>query len=506
MGTERSWTERSHTVDDEDPLTAFDGLPGVASVTEPMSRRLEETFFDTPDLALLRSGTTLSRTTGGGEPGWRLRLPDDGSWHEVREPLERGTRTVPRRLRSFVQGQTRRASLVPVAVISTHSEVRLLCDENGQVLAEVSEERVEAVPAGADDSPASTWSERRVEPVKGSSDLEKAVAALSDGAGGISAAEPSRLARVLADRLDEGEERPAPRKKGPAAAVVHARLAEQVTEILRQDPLVRCDVPDAVHRMRVAIRRLRSALATYRPLLEREVTDPIRDELKWLAQALGEVRDAEVAHQRLRRLIAEEPTEAVRGDVRAQVDSHMTGRYDEARSRCLEAMGSPRYFALLGLLDELLEQPPFNANAGERAKDVLPRGVRHDWKRLRDNVGSLDGAEDAVERALLLHAVRKAAKRARYAAEPLTGLYGKDARRFVKAATRVQTALGEHHDSTVSQQLLREQADAAAAARGNTFTYGVLHVREEAHAAAAEAEFAKAWRVASAKRVRRWLS
>lgn len=63
MGTERSWTERSHTVDDEDPLTAFDGLPGVASVTEPMSRRLEETFFDTPDLALLRSGTTLSRTT-----------------------------------------------------------------------------------------------------------------------------------------------------------------------------------------------------------------------------------------------------------------------------------------------------------------------------------------------------------------------------------------------------------------------------------------------------------
>ena len=504
MGTVRSRTERNDV--DEAPLAAFDGLPGVTSVTKPVVRRLEETFFDTCDLALLRSGTTLSRTDGGDGPGWCLRLPDDGSWHEVREPVERGTKTVPERLRSLVQGQTRRASLVPVAVIRTHSEVRRLRGENGQVLAEVWEERVEAVPAGADDSPASTWSERRVVPAEGSSDLQQAVAALPDRALGTSPAGPSRLARVLAGRLDEGEGPATPRKKGPAAAVVHARLAEQVTEILRLDPLVRCDVPDAVHRMRVAIRRLRSALATYRPLLEREVTDPIRDELKWLAQALGEVRDTEVAHQRLRRLLAEEPAEAVRGDVRSEVDRHMTGRYDEARASCLEAMGSPRYFALLGRLDALLEQPPFTATARERARDVLPGAVLHDWKRLRASVRSLDGAEDPVERALRLHAVRKAAKRARYAAEPLTGLYGKDARRFVKAATRVQTALGEHHDCTVSQQLLREQADSTAAARGNAFTYGVLHVREEAHAAAAEAEFVKAWRVASAKRLRRWLS
>jgi CHAD domain-containing protein len=42
------------------------------------------------------------------------------------------------------------------------------------------------------------------------------------------------------------------------------------------------DEPDAVHQMRVATRRLRSALATYRPLLDRERTDPVRQELKWL--------------------------------------------------------------------------------------------------------------------------------------------------------------------------------------------------------------------------------
>jgi CHAD domain-containing protein len=507
MGTDRSRTEERQDVDGEDPFPPFDGLPGVASATKPVSRRLEETFFDTPDLALLRSGTTLSRTVGGDEPGWHLQLPDDGSWREVTEPLGRATKTVPKRLRSLVVGQTRGASLVPVAVISTSREVRRLRDEQGQVLAEVSEEQVQAIPAGADESSASTWSEWRVELVEGRRDLQQAVAALPDEVGGTSSAEPSRLARVLAHRLDDGAGvSPTPRKKGTAATVVQGRLAEQVTEIRRLDPLVRCDVPEAVHRMRVAIRRLRSALATYRPLLEREVTDPIRDELAWLGQALGEVRDTEVVHQRLRRLLAEEPVENVRGDVSSQVDRAMTARYGEARARCLEAMETPRYFALLERLDELVAEPPFAAAAGERAQDVLPRTVLHDWKRLRRSVGSLDGAEDAVERSLRLHAVRKAAKRARYAAEPLTDLYGKDARRFVKAATRVQTALGEHHDSTVIRQLLREQADAWSAGEDTAFTYGVLHVREETRAAAAEAEFAQAWRAASGKRLRRWLS
>ena len=54
-----------------------------------------------------------------------------------------------------------------------------------------------------------------------------------------------------------------------------------------------------MHKMRVGTRRLRSALATFRPLLDRAVTDPIRDELKWIAGELGGARDAEVLRERL---------------------------------------------------------------------------------------------------------------------------------------------------------------------------------------------------------------
>ena len=65
-------------------------------------------------------------------------------------------------------------------------------------------------------------------------------------------------------------------------------------------PQVRLGIEDSVHRMRVASRRLRSALATFRPLFDREVGDRLREELKWLGGVLGPARDAEVMHERLR--------------------------------------------------------------------------------------------------------------------------------------------------------------------------------------------------------------
>ena len=78
-----------------------------------------------------------------------------------------------------------------------------------------------------------------------------------------------------------------PTRDGPASQVVQARLRRQIKVIRRYDPLVRRDAPDAVHKMRVAVRRLRNALATYRPLFVREQSEPVREELKWLAAELG---------------------------------------------------------------------------------------------------------------------------------------------------------------------------------------------------------------------------
>ena len=63
--------------------------------------------------------------------------------------------------------------------------------------------------------------------------------------------------------------------------MVAAYLRQLVVALVEVDPAVRVDVEDAVHKMRVAVRRLRSTLATYRRLLDEDLTEPIRDELKW---------------------------------------------------------------------------------------------------------------------------------------------------------------------------------------------------------------------------------
>jgi CHAD domain-containing protein len=509
MTTQRTRSVDTYEVDDDAALPPLEGLPGVASVTKPVRRRLDTTYFDTPDLDLGRRGITLSRTAGGEEPGWYLRVPDAGSSHEVAEPLGRSTKTVPKRLRSLVQAHVRDASLAPVAVVTTRSDVRRLRDAKRRLLAEVAEDHVEAAAAGGEDGTTRAWTEWRFVPAEGDDALRDAVVALLEGAGGSPVEEASRLDRVLDGRVrerDAAPDLPSPRKKGPAAAVVSARFREQVAEVRRLDPLVRSDAPHAVHDMRVALRRLRSALATYRPLLDRDVTDPLRDELRWLAQALGEVRDTEVIRTRLHRLLSEEPGENVQGDARSELDRQMSARYDEARARCLEAMESSQYFVLLERLDELAADPPLTPAADEKAQDILRKAVRRDWKRLSKRVAAVDEVEDATDRSLRLHAVRKAAKRTRYAAEPLRPLYGKDARRFVKAAKRVQTSLGDYHDGIVSQQVLREQTDTSNASAGVSFTYGILHTREESRIAKARADFDKAWKAASDKRLRSWLA
>jgi CHAD domain-containing protein len=294
-------------------------------------------------------------------------------------------------------------------------------------------------------------------------------------------------------------------KKPTAGAVVQARLATQAEELRALDPLVRSDTPDAVHRMRVAIRRLRSALATFRPLLDRSVSDPLRDELAWLAGVLGEARDTEVMHERLTAVLDAEPGETVRGGARGRVDADLDERYRRAREQALAALGSPRYRDLVARLDALVAAPPWTAAARRPARKVLRSRVAHDWRRLERRYAEATAAHDPADRALHLHETRKAAKRLRYAAETAVPVSGKKARRLVKRTKRLQTILGEHHDSVVTRAWLRDAADRTAAEGEDTFTFGVLHVREEQVAEQAEARLPKAWRKADRAR-RRWPS
>jgi CHAD domain-containing protein len=287
--------------------------------------------------------------------------------------------------------------------------------------------------------------------------------------------------------------------------VVLARIREQVEELRRREAQVRDDVPGGVHRMRVALRRLRSALATFRPVLDREVTDPLRAEMKWAADELGAARDSEVLHERLTRDVAVEPAELVLGPVARRMDVVLGDRLRKGNEQAREALGSDRYRTLVARLEALVAAPPWTDAVRRPADEILRKRMRHDWKRLRRAAAAASGEGDPERRAMLLHEVRKAAKRARYAAETLTPRYGPEATRLAKAGKKVQTVLGEHHDSVVARPVLRQLGVQAHLDGDSGFTYDLLHAREQARTDAAERRYRATWAKADRKKLRRWL-
>jgi CHAD domain-containing protein len=333
-------------------------------------------------------------------------------------------------------------------------------------------------------------------------------------AGAPLSASPSKLSRALGDRLPpRSQPRPDGVEAGSAAAVLLAHLGDHVTRLKANDPLVRADEADAVHQMRVATRRLRSALATYRPLLDRTVTDPLRDELKWLGEVLGHARDAEVIRDELAALVGGQPADLVVGPVAERVAATLGARYGAAHDDVLTVLGGPRYFRLLGALDALLTQPPLTADAQQKADKVLLPLVARTFTRLRKVVKAAraaaadrdDAPPDSRRHAERLHEVRKAAKRARYAGESLVATHGEDAKEWAARMEAIQEALGAHQDSVVIRTELLALAAGARADGEDTFTYGRLHALEEARAHATERDFERLWRAARTSSGHRWL-
>ncbi|GGC07872.1 CYTH and CHAD domain-containing protein [Cellulomonas carbonis] len=487
-------------------------LPGVAEV-RPETVELEAQYMDTADLSLLRARTTLRRRTGGPDEGWHLKRPvsADGTRRtELHAPLGSST-TVPAALRRQVQVVVRGRPIVPVATLSTTRTYHRLVADDGRVLAEVCDDVVrgrvgDAVRRG-DDAAApddDAWREWEVELVDGEPDLLDAAGELLTRAGAEPAGRASKVGRVLSGVLPDAPPEPSSglgRKR--AGTVVWEHLAAQVAALQANDPLVRTDEPDAVHDMRVATRRLRSALRTFRPLVDRDVTDPLRDELKRLGQVLGEARDAEVLRGRLRSTVDDLDAELVVGPVAARVGEELDGAYRTAHRAAVRVLDAKRYLRLLDDLDRLVADPPWTGRARDRADDVLPRRVR---SAHRDVVRAVDRAASTAggSRDVALHEVRKAAKRARYAAEAVATRFGEPAERYAAAMEAVQDALGEHQDAVVARRVLRDLGMRAHLAGENGFTWGLLHGLEQARADAAESAFAEAWAVASRKKLRRW--
>jgi CHAD domain-containing protein len=139
---------------------------------------------------------------------------------------------------------------------------------------------------------------------------------------------------------------------------VLAYLWEQADAIRAADPQIRQDAPDSVHSMRVACRRMRSTLQSFRTLLDRDGTDGLVAELRWLAGELGGSRDIEVQEERIGRAVAALPPEIALGPVAAQVTRFFGRRRPTAGAAASAALDSDRYLALLDAIDALLADHP----------------------------------------------------------------------------------------------------------------------------------------------------
>jgi CHAD domain-containing protein len=311
---------------------------------------------------------------------------------------------------------------------------------------------------------------------------------------------------VRAEGRDDAGRRGRPlRRSSPAAHVALAQIGAQVEQIRAQDGPVRLDLPGAVHAMRVATRRLRSALKTFRPLLHRDVTRPVRDELRWLARVLGTARDAEVMRERVLAAVEREGDQGRSpGAVTDEARGQLAETYAAARRELLVELDGDRYRALRAALDALLDDPPLRKRAARRAGRVLPRLVARADAEARAAMTAARRAEDHADRQARLHDARKAAKRARYAAEAVAPALGKDARRLAAAMERLQDALGEHLDTANTRTRLHELA-ARTTAPSAAFTYGRLDALEEVRSDRTLTDVDAAWRRARRKRLRRWL-
>ncbi|WP_328669095.1 CYTH and CHAD domain-containing protein [Streptomyces sp. NBC_00328] len=467
------------------------GVPGVARVVDKGVAELDATYYDTPDQRLATASLTLRRRTGGDDAGWHLKLPvSEGVRDEIQASL---SDTVPRAITGLVRSRVRDAELVPLVRLRSARDIRHLVDDSGALLAEVSLDRVRADRLGGGDGTAE-WTELEVELADDGDPafLDKVEKKLRK-AGLSRSTSSSKLAKALST-TGKHAKKPVPRKD-PATAGDHVLtyLRAQYDAIVELDPAVRRDLPDSVHSMRVATRRMRSTFRSYGKILDRAVTDPIGDELKWLAGELGVDRDREVLTERLTESLGRLPRTLLSGPVRTRLRTWAHARHGGSRRRLIAVLDGKRYLALLAALDALVTDPPLLEGAGGDPAKVIAKAVRKDFGKVSDLVEQALDRPPGADRDHAMHDARKKAKRTRYAAEAAAPALGGPAAGLVKSMKSLQSLLGDHQDSVMTREALRELAALAHAAGESSFTYGVLYGREEQRAVEAEAALPGTW-------------
>ena len=486
-----SWPDLSSVVDQ---IEAFPTV-GMTAV-----------YHDTAELTLFRWQVTLRRREGGSDQGWHLKLPvfGEGSWvrDELQSPLNSGAvGQVPAELADIINPLVRAQPLHPVVELRTQRTPHIVRDTEGIALVEIVDDTVTVVDQAG--TALAIFRELEIELLDNDNPdaleaMEKLSTALLNA--GAVPGTLSKAAAALGPRATapaDVPELPMPPRTGIAADAIRSTIAGHVRNLIFADVAVRRELPDAVHQVRVAGRRLRSILRTFDPLLDHDWAVSLEEELAWLATEMGIIRDSEVLEERLTAHGADLPepqSELAINAIRIALDQRVVS----AKSGAMAALRSDRHTFLIEDLVDAARTPHILDAAYQACEEVLPPLVAHAWNSLAKSCRKLELEGPPHD----WHRARIKAKRARYAVDAVLPVFPSGGvRRFSKALAEITELLGDHQDAYVAQQFLQELAHHPQTDGQTGFALGLLHAIEVEAEYEGRLEFADAW--SGAKRAAR---
>jgi triphosphatase len=296
-----------------------------------------------------------------------------------------------------------------------------------------------------------------------------------------------------------------PDSTGDAAFRAIARAC--LRQLVANQPVLLCGEAEALHQMRVALRRLRSAISLFAGMLSDRQTAEMKAQLKWISAELGPAREFDVF---IRRVLTPVSQDKPAGTGIAVLAKDLQQKREEAFDRARSAVESVRFRELMIDVSAWIETGDWTRNGDDRASGLRVRPiaalaadeVNRRWKSILKRGARLKRL-DAQGR----HKLRIQAKKLRYASEFFAGAFpGKKAKErrvdFLDGLEGLQDALGDLNDIAVHEELTAQIADTRevtgkrrAGRTKKAFAAGRLSGREEARAASVLKDAQHAYRV-----------
>ncbi len=440
--------------------------------TKASAKTLRSVYFDTDDFALMAHGFALRVRHAGRSRIQTLKTPrrnggplsDRGEWEHV---LATGKdkpdiNHLPPALRSQLVRLAGTGDIAPrFASVIRRSTSSLYTDDGGEIELVIDQGAIEAGDS------ALPVNEIELELKRGTrADLYRVALQLADIAPlHIGIRSKSERGRALA----RGEKALAAR--APALHVTRGATVEDAYAIVLNHCLAHLlsnqaaaldgGAPEALHQMRVALRRLRSALLVFGRVIEGDAEDDFMREAKWLTRAIGQARDYDVFVASTLATMAGDGATNAKPDKPMQALARLaTKRRDEAWADARAAMAGPRTTRFILRLALYLEIRGWRTHASSSrleamekpvtkfAADALDRRLKSVTKLARD-IDTLDVSDR--------HELRKRLKKLRYTASFFTGLYAADrTKSYLRRLVDLQNVFGSLNDLETAQGIVNE--------------------------------------------------